>query len=149
MTREEKQQLLRDLCARLPYGSQIHIISDECDDGFQAGEFDNTLRYHHLEAFVCDRIEIRPYLRPMSSMTGEEKNELCELCDFKQSYDDRDYFSRYGVEVISEYCCNGERIPESVINYNVIDFFHAHHLDWRGLIPGGLALEAPKGMYNN
>jgi hypothetical protein len=31
---------------------------------------------------------------------------------------------------------------------NVIDWFNAHHFDYRGLIERGLALEAPEGMYN-
>jgi hypothetical protein len=28
-----------------------------------------------------------------------------------------------------------------------MDFCHKHHLDNRGLIPMGLAIEAPEGMY--
>lgn len=124
MTQEEKQLLLKDLSARLPYGLQIHITSDECDDGFQSGEFDNTLRYHHLEAFVCDRIEIKPYLRPMSSMTEEEK-ELYK-CFAVAFGDSRDIM-----------------LP----GYTAMDWLNAHHFDYRGLISKGLALEAPEGMY--
>jgi len=29
-----------------------------------------------------------------------------------------------------------------------MDFYNSHHLDIRGLIPKGLAIEAPEGMYN-
>jgi hypothetical protein len=28
-----------------------------------------------------------------------------------------------------------------------VDFLNGHHIDWRNLIPKGLALEAPEGMY--
>ena len=122
MTQQEKQLLLKDLCARLPYGVEIRITSDECDDGFRAGEFDNILRYHHLEAFVCDRIEVRPYLRPMSSMTEEEKAELLNLRK-EMNMHQHLWFDR------------------------VLDFYLSHHLDWRGLILLGLALEAPDNMY--
>lgn len=123
MTQEEKQLLIKDLCARLPYGVEIHITSDECDDGFRDGEFDNTLRYHHLEAFVCDRIEVRPYLRPMSSMTEEEENELTSIA----------VLGGYNTSVFNSFV--------------VVDWLNAHHFDYRGLIEKGLALEAPEGMY--
>ena len=142
MTQEEKQLLLRDLCTRLPYGLQIHITSDECDDSFRSGEFDNTLRYHHLEAFVCDRIEIKPYLRPMSSMTEEEiefmgengfrvyKKTNCfdNNCDVYDDGWDNFYVDKQSFE-------------------GVIELFYSHHFDYRGLIEKGLALEAPEGMY--
>ena len=56
------------------------------------GEFDNNLYSHHLDAFWCDRIEIKPYLRPMSSMTEEERKELSyyenpvQITDFYYSH---------------------------------------------------------------
>lgn len=127
MTQEDKQLLLKDLCARLPYVTQIHITSDECDDGFQSGEFDNTLRYHHLEAFVCDRIEIKPYLRPMDSMTEEEVFELIRISDSILRI--------------------GERKSICILSLEQMDWLNAHHIDYRGLIEKGLALEAPEGMY--
>ena len=125
MTQEDKQLLLKDLCARLPYVTQIHITSDECDDGFQSGEFDNTLRYHHIEAFVCDRIEIKPYLRPMSNMTEDEKLE------------------------IKSYLCSieGQLIGDNGRHIWYFDYLKEHHFDFRKLIEKGLALEAREGMY--
>ena len=142
MTQEEKQLLLKDLCARIPYQPLCKKIDTEDD----FCESDVPLGYS-LRDFVGNKVIIKPYLRPISSMTEEEKDDLCKLCDFEKSYDDRDYFSHYGIEIISEYCVNGEKIVESIINYCVIDFFYEHHLDWRGLIPMGLAIEAPEGMY--
>jgi hypothetical protein len=129
LTREEKQLLLRDLCARLPYGVEIRITSDECDDGFRAGEFDNTLRYHHLEAFVCDRIEIKPYLRPISSMTEEELFEFIRISDSVLRI--------------------GERKSTCVLSLEQIDWLNARGFDYRGLIEKGLALEAREDMYKN
>lgn len=152
MTQEEKELLLKDLSARLYYGvkvtynisgSHYEEISTIC--GWEL-QYDDLISFKLKNGLVVG-CNIKPYLRPMSSMTEEEKEELCKLCDFKQSYDDRDYFSHYGIEIISEYCVNGQKIVESTINYGVIDFFYERHLDWRGLIPMGLALEAPEDMY--
>lgn len=66
------------------------------------------------------RIEsIKPYLRPMSSMTEEEYDELCELANSKFIGDSKE-----------------------------IDWLNKKMFDYRGLIPMGLALEAPEEMYN-
>lgn len=76
MTQEEKQLLLKDLCTRLPYGvmcnhyNRTEIIANISDKGFyQPMSRDG---WHNIE-------EIKPYLRPLSSMTDEEKNELLQL----------------------------------------------------------------------
>lgn len=112
MTQEEKQLLLKDLCGRLPYHPQIHICNDSWE-GVMIGEFDNALYCHHLEALWCDRIEIKPYLRPMSSMTEEEKI------------------------LYHQYLKDGAF-------YEVEDFCNERHLDYRGLIEKGLAIEVTK-----
>ena len=134
MTQEEKQLLLKDLCARLPYGLQIHIINDDYE-AFQSGEFDNTLRYHHLEPFVCYRIEIKPYLRPLSSMTEEEYKEYDRATDL----DVED-----SSETLRENLKAKSRVRVSKW-YHGTDWLNAHHFDYRGLIEKGLALEAPEG----
>ena len=116
-----KELLLKDLCARLPYGVKInHIIYN------WEGTCINFNR--KLESFAIEKDnglcydvpieEVRPYLRPMSSMTEEELNEYCALWnkDETELWDD-------------------------------VDWLNSHHFDYRGLIPFGLALEAPEGMY--
>ena len=64
MTQEDKELLLKDLCARLPYGVKIHKVLYEA----------TTLNERDIEAFRkgIDDMLI-PYLRPMSSMTEEEE----------------------------------------------------------------------------
>lgn len=110
MKQEDKEPLLKDLCARLPYGTRIHIShpSDnaELDDWLTTGTIDNFLFFG----------SVKPYLRPMSSMTEEEKRDL-------------------GGDIHTYY------------TIREIDWLNAHHFDYRGLIPMGLALEAPEGMY--
>lgn len=119
MTQEDKELLLKDLCVRLPYHPQIHICNDSWE-GCRIGEFDNNMWFHHVEAFLCNRIEILPYLRPMSSMTEEERKIYIE---------------------ISSHLC-GEIAAKTMV-----DLLSAHHFDYRGLIERGLAIEAPKDMY--
>ena len=127
MTQEEKDLLLKDLCARLPYG----VICDRLGKPKKLLgvyptkkfplEFDNG-EYMPSNYMLED---IKPYLRPMSSMTEEEKAEYWYIKCPK--YDDNGY-------IIDTY---GE----------IIDWLNKNKFDYRGLIPIGLALEAPEGMY--
>jgi hypothetical protein len=123
MTQEEKELLLKDLCARLPYGVKInHIIYN------WEGTLINFNR--KLECFAMEKDnglcydvpieEVRPYLRPMSSMTRDESFELGDIM---------------------------LDLGSSNVMANVIDFYNERHLDYRSLIPMGLALEAPEDMY--
>jgi hypothetical protein len=80
--------------------------------------------------------EIKPYLRPLSSMTQEECTQLFVLLP-KHYVIYQDQIHNLGE--------NGKILPEHI--ETIIDFYNSHHLDWRGLIPKGLALEAPKDMY--
>ena len=146
MTQEDKELLLKDLCARLPYG--LKVWNSEFLDSIEEYHPNEILTISNLDYYIKESIEVKPYLRPMSSMTEEEIEELCKLCDLQEPYTDTDYFSHYGIEIVSRYCVNSKLVPESIINYKVIDFYLSHHLDWRGLIPEGLALEAPERMYN-
>ena len=115
MTQEEKGLLLKDLSARLPYEVVIQEYNEEY--GYSDNVLNNIERGYfsvHEPAIVgtwINRIEnVRPYLRPMSSMTKEEK------ILFNQLLNDGAF-------------------------YEVEDFCNQRHLDYRGLIPKGLAIE--------
>ena len=126
MTQEDKELLLKDLCARLPYGVKIEFtwwVMDEgtCDI--------TTLEPDHIEQIIGDEVgnaEIKPYLFPMSSMTDEQKEEYYILCDFVPTYHH---------EV-------GDIIEDAYDNWESIDYLNAHHFDYRGLIEKGLAIDA-------
>ena len=71
MTQEEIQLLLNDLCARLPYGVEINIYDD-----YLGTMKDEELNVFHLDStYSIEYRKLRPYLRPMSSMTEEERKE--------------------------------------------------------------------------
>lgn len=124
MTQEDKQLLLKDLCMRLPYGVNIQI--KECL------ALDTELKIEYINRLQNGEIELKPYLRPMWSMTKEETEIINKLVYNTED----DFLSPIAVWVINE---------SDVDKY--IDFCLSHHLDYRGLIDKELALEAPKDMY--
>lgn len=120
MTNEEKQLLLVDLCARLPYGV-IGLYTWKCKESYNRELTGNLYDELCSSWNSTEDSQFLPYLRPMSSMTEDEKNYMEELSDFK---------------------CTPDKASQK------IDFYNSHHVDYRGLIPMGLAIEAPEGMYN-
>ena len=135
MTQEDKQLLIKDLCARLPYS----VCGLHRGEDFPLYVIDNSgaymvLGYHAW--FDLETVPFKPYLRPMSSMTEEEKsglqNKFCYGWDYKDEsiWDFVDHHKIYVADA------------ELLINW-----FNEHHFDYRGLIPMNLALEAPEGMY--
>ena len=121
MTNEEKQFLFRDLCVRLPYGVRVKLNGRR--------EKSNKLTIDWLYAYSRHIEDIKPYLRPMSSMTDMEKQQF-NLLSMNRIVPDG--FGK-NIQMFSLKC---------------IDWFNSHHFDYRGLIEMGLALEAPEGMYN-
>jgi hypothetical protein len=127
MTENERQLLIKDLCARLPYGVIVEITSW---GGMMGASYDMRLDAGLLADLFHSEDDFKPYLRPMSSMTEKEKKERDFYCGYKP------YDENIGESYLTEY-----DMPD------YIDFLYEHHLDFRGLIPMGLALEAPADMY--
>lgn len=128
MTQENKELLLKDLCARLPYHPVVHIRDIDVID------YDNYLYPNYIEKMMSYSITLKPYLRPLSSITPEEKKYI----KYKWGYSDWDTLNDFlNYSLIDT--CDAE---------SFIDWLNAHHFDYRGLIEKGLALEAPEGMYN-
>lgn len=131
MNEKDKQLLLQDLCARLPYKVMV-----KCNTDYRH-EFYEELSVVHIMNFY--QFEIKPYLRHMSSMTEEEEKQLQKIHqDFSA---DRKY-NTYG-------CARADDGWVSIEDMDtIIDFLNEHHFDYKGLIEKGLALEAPEGMYD-
>jgi hypothetical protein len=133
MTQNEKDILLKDLCARVPYGVKFKhegrrtigkILSIAPKRTYTSVVYFDDAINHPKE---CDMDDIKPYLFPLSSMTEEQKREF----DISM---DMGYAAAYNAEIN---CAN-----------RMIDFFHKHHIDYRGLIPMGLAEDATgKNIY--
>ena len=134
MTQEDKELLLKDLCARLPYGVKIAkrqynycnsltltgIVGDRC-------YFNDNPRYDG----DCPIDEIKPYLLPISSMTEEELKEF-RACHCV--YDLHPDFQPMMCNIANE--------------QSMFDWLNKHHFDYRGLISMGLAIDATgKNIY--
>ena len=125
MTQEEKLLLLQDLCARLPYGVKATTTANGWRDVYVVSGYNDDRIYLDCPGYDEGDDEwlvesIKPYLRPMSSMTKEEKEEYNIIVD---------------------------ALFDTGISY-LNDWLNSHHFDYRGLIPKGLAIEAPEGMYD-
>ena len=133
MTQKERELLLKDRCARLPYGVLIHIRYKEVEPCY------GKLTPIDIQWFIDSKIEdIKPYLRPMSSMTEEEKK------DFPFPY----YFE--WIDSNFSLLCSNDEVCASIgfdEMYEIMDWLNAHHFDYRNLIEKGLALETLGDMY--
>ena len=146
MTQEEKL-LLKDLSARLPYGVKLLCNGWDSDGGCEFSTVETLISIddrfiHTLWRNEKDKhsikeplsiLDYKPFLRPMSSMTEEEKKEFDDFC------------------VIDEFAWKGNSEigykNQAIIMSDAIDWLNAHHFDYRGLISKELALEAKEGMY--
>lgn len=111
---EDQDLLLKDLCGRLPYWVKCIVKSD----GY-IGVITSIESQYGVVTFddgrqeeICD---IKPCLYPLSSMTLKQKAELSMLVVGVE-----DIFKSFLIEV---------------------EFYHKHHIDYRGLIPMGLAID--------
>lgn len=146
MTKEEKILLLQDLSGRLPYKvkglhrEQVHTVTN-----IEPNSINPIIKVDGYDAWFPIEM-FKPYLRPMSSMTEKELNELLEFEDI--DYNNNSNVVKRAMMAFSE----DKRIESNslfCIQYaRSIDWLNTHHFDYRGLIEKGLALEAPEGMYN-
>ncbi len=127
MSNEKQELVLKEICSRLLYDLHVRIYN-HWTDSFE----DEILTINNigeiLQHFPIE--DIKPYLRPMSSMTNEEKKEHDFYCGYKP------YDENIGESYLTEY-----DMPD------YIDFLYEHRLDFRGLISMDLAIEEQKDMY--
>lgn len=120
MTQENKELLLKDLCARLPYGLCVQneygdVIHVSYTDVHFANYFDSILNG-----------TVKPYLFPLSSMTEEQKKEESSFNPFMTDE----------VKTLGDWAVC------------LVDFYNKYHFDYHGLIEKGLAIDATgKNIY--
>lgn len=144
MLKEEKELLIQDLGARLPYGVIISVkdINNFQFDGILHVIGQNWCRLDILDPIKKARVKnptipleyIKPYLRPLSSMTEDEKNELKEYLDAAEV--DYNGFGYSEGGTLEDYISS---IPYSICS-SVVDWLNKKMFDFRGLIPRGRAI---------
>lgn len=141
MTQEQKQLLLKDLSARLPYGVKVQIdlqsniyppmICKVCNIEFSemGGSFIGVEvlpdSYCEYREFLC-----KPCLYPLSSMTEEQKEYINNRWGINDDYNFE----------INPDC--GEYSISYIDVYNFITWLNENHFDVNRLIPMGLAIDA-------
>jgi len=117
MKQEDKDLLLRDLCARIPYGVKVQAYSYEHDietiETLYAIDSDG-----YMSTLECDTLDhiSKPYLFPLSSMTDKQEDELIKF--MAKDWNNMRYHT-----------------PDS------IDWLNANHFDFRNLIGRNLAID--------
>lgn len=122
MTKDEKKLLIQDLSARLPY--RVKFSGSFC--GSEAYKMEFTDMFFCVLMGLNDDEWMKPYLRPFSALTAKEKRIIDDMT--------------YSVGIAGR-----KRGVEMYVG--AIDLLLKNHVDFRGLIPKGLAFEAPKDMY--
>lgn len=125
-SKEDIELLISELCQRMPYGIKLqkHEEKDTIYTLYSINLESNEIcfwKYRGKSLRIGDIGKIhkfgillyKPYLLPLSSMTEEQKKEEYEIC------------------------------KEHIIGYesNLIDFYNRNHIDYRGLIEKGLAID--------
>jgi hypothetical protein len=128
MTQEDKELLLKDLSARLPYKLICEVEYKEggrykTSNMFLSGVFTDEAYFTSKKGSIYSN-DYKPYLLPLSSMNEEQSKIYHELI-------------------------GGMFGTSALINFEALeDFFNKNHIDYRGLIPKRLALDATgKGIY--
>ena len=130
MTEQNKQLLIKDLCMRIPYRTFVCLnpgAYNKPETCILTGVHGEKIHLNvDSDPFRIDHI--KSYLRPMSSMTEEEEKIFNDFLEFQAEY-------------VSDADLNNKT--------DMYDWLLENHFDYRGLIPMGLALEAPEGIYKN
>ena len=138
MTKEEKELLLKDLCARLPYGIKLGFydsatkqtyvctlsgLEPEEEEEEEEEEKGPIIAKTENGCFYMLAGNVKPYLFPLSSMSEEQQQEFDQLIKLE-------------LKVIND------EIPHTQVTTFEVDFYNKNHFDYRGLIEKGLAIDA-------
>ena len=118
MNQEEKDLLVQDLCARLPYEVKVQY-----EDGIftldHISAMYEEVKLNTPNNYTIDVLEVKPYLFPLSSMTETQKEEYAHILAMSSNL-----------------------AYSQLLGMTVEDWLNKNHFDYRGLIPMGLAKDA-------
>ena len=138
MTQENKELLLKDLCARTPYGVKAQYMNSIFVIDYVSPMY-GEVKLDTPDNWTVGVSEVKPYLLPLSSITKEMMEEPNIYGFFKY----RDTIANVG------HLESKDGVSEEIYTYIdiesisvLMEFFHSHHIDYRGLIEKGLAIDA-------
>lgn len=150
MTQEDKDLLLKDLCARLPYGVKAYVKHwSKIDRKYYENIYDvksvfPSLNEVHVQSksgsvdvlLGYSDYNIKPYLFPLSNMTEEQYESLKELGILDNCSHSCEYVNPYihGVSFIFK--------EFKTYSLELVEWLNENHFDYRELIPKGLVLDA-------
>lgn len=142
MTQEQKQLLIRDLCNRVQYEPIVQVFGDWFYEPLKP--YDAKLSYEMInklkqkESNYC----IKPYLRPISAMTERECDDLFKILAINE--EEGEYIKINDIGILRLFCVTGKDFEDLD---KALEYCDKHFIDYRGLIPKKLALEATENMY--
>ena len=114
---KDKELLLKDICGRLPYNVFVNINGIKC-----------ILQPHDINDLIKCDINIKPYLYPLSNISDKIIDEIYNNAGVYDICIDSPVHIKIGTKF--------EDLSK------IFDIFHKHHIDYQGLIPKGLAIDA-------
>ena len=135
MTQEQKDLLLKELCARLPYAVKCKDVTlDFTGIMTDISMHDNMCKlYNDYDNYMCYIINCKPYLFPLSSMTEEQKDEYDKMSELD---------IEYTITQIKNDSLIWNDSPIWTTGLNRYNWLIKNHFDIYGLIPMGLAIDA-------
>ena len=132
MIQENKEILIKDLCARLPYGVKVLFENEVFSIDYISAAYEE-IKLDIPDNYTLDISNVKPYLFPLSSMTREQLFDVQEIIG-KNEIEIGDDFLRI---------VDSERNTISYLEIlAVFEWFYKNHFDIYGLIPMGLAIDA-------
>jgi hypothetical protein len=126
MKQEDKNLLIQDLCARLPYGVKIKTSYNKIDEPIELRFINPRSKYFAIggsftliSGLDFDTYECKPYLFPMSNMTDEQKEFIRQ--------------QNWCIAISTS-----GTIETTIEGFN---WLNKNHFDYRGLIPMDLAID--------
>lgn len=134
MTQENKDLLLRDLCARLPYEVKVQYEDNIFTIDYISAMYEE-IKLNTPNRYTIDVLEVKPYLFPLSSMTEEQRKFFKNRPIFLDSENElvvkENFFGNNQFTMLDDWM-------------EVILWLVKNHFDYRGLIPKGLAKDATR-----
>lgn len=132
MIQENKEILIKDLCARLPYGVKVLFENKVFSIDYISAKYEE-IKLDIPDNYTLDITNVKPYLFPLSSMTR------------KQLFDVQEILGKNEIEIEDGflYIINYDRNTITYLEIlAVFEWFYKNHFDIYGLIPMGLAIDA-------